>query len=338
MSGAIADALIIGAGPCGLFQAFQLGLQGIKCHIVESQALPGGQCQQLYADKPIYDVPGIPHILAGDLSHQLLTQLAPFKPLFHYQQTVTAIEKNYEVFNVHLENNETLVAKNVILASGAGAFTPVKMRAPGADKLTAEQLHYTNFSHDEITDKRVLITGDSSDAIDEAVSCANVAAETTFIHRKRRLPESPQRQTLDQFSALTVMQGKIEAITTANGEIIVQIIMADKTNTQIPCDVIVARLGNSPKMPDYSSWGLATTRNHIDVCPATFETNIEGLYAIGDINHYKGKRKLILCGFHEATLAAFAVTARLNPGQPVHTQFTTTSTRLLKRLGVLSDI
>ena len=343
MNKELIDALIIGAGPCGLFQAFQLGLQGVHCHIVESKDAAGGQCNELYADKPIYDIPGIPHILAGDLASQLLTQLKPFDPTFHFNTTVTHIKQdNDQGFEVHTEHNTVIHARHIIICSGAGAFTPVKMRIEGIDAYENSQLFYGSVPPDLIKNKRVVVTGDTAAALEETIRVSAAASEVTFIHRKRRLPDRPdlveEIHKLQTNGAIKVIHGKItEAIT--NGKTLTGLRVTDnnKEIQEAAADMLLARLGNSPKMQNYSDWGIDTVRHHVSVSTNAFESNISGIYSVGDINQYDGKRKLILCGFHEATLAAFDIAARLNPESPVHTQYTTTSTRLLQRLGVLKE-
>ncbi len=337
------DALIIGAGPCGIFQAFQLGLQGIQCHIIESRESAGGQCNELYADKPIYDIPGVPHILAGDLANQLLTQLKPFNTQFHFNTTITDVKpRDDSTFTLHTDNSTTYHARHVIVASGAGAFTPVKLRLDNVAKLEQKQLFYTSVEASQCAEKQVIITGDTPAAIEEVIKHHSDAKKIIFIHRKRRLPDVPnlvgQLHQLEQQGVVEIIHGKItEALVVDNRLTGLRVIDNEKQTNTIEADILIARLGNSPKMQDYTAWGVQTTRRHIDVGTAAFESSVPGLYAIGDINQYAGKRKLILCGFHEATLVAFAIAAKLNPQSPIHTQYTTTSTQLLKRLGKIPD-
>lgn len=340
-----ADAIIIGAGPCGLFQVFQLGLQGISCCVIEALPHPGGQCTELYADKPIYDVPGIPHILAGELTNQLLQQIEPFNPTIHYGQTVETVQiKDSSGYVLTTNNGLTVAAKHIILAAGAGAFTTVRMRVEGIEQFELTQVYYQDFPDNSthknaLTGKQVLVSGDTTIAIKTAIAASEFAARTTYIHRKRRL--AADETLLAELSSavdagkLAVINGKITEITTNNNRIThLSVIDSNKDNFDIAADVVLARLGNSPKLNNFQDWGLQTSRNHIEVDPANFQSNLPGFYVIGDINTYPGKRKLILCGFHEATLVAFDIAAQLNPGKPVHTQYTTTSTELQKRLGV----
>ncbi|MEM7257068.1 MAG: NAD(P)/FAD-dependent oxidoreductase [Pseudomonadota bacterium] len=333
------DAIIIGAGPCGLFQVFQLGLQGIRCRVFEAAAQPGGQCHELYADKPIYDIPGIPCILAGDLSAQLLRQIEPFDPLFSFSTTVHSIEKsnNGEGYIVNTSSGDSINAKYVIIATGAGAFTPVKMRLERIDAFEDNQLYYHGAP--ALQNHHTVVIGDTQAAVDTALQSVDTAQSVTYIHRKKRMVGSAESlQALQQQSEagrLAIHQGKVTDVKITDNTITgLTVIGSDKQPDTITANIILARLGNSPKLHNYSDWGLTTQRNQIEVDSASFQSNLSGIFIIGDISSYPGKRKLILCGFHEATLVAFAIAAATYPDKPIHTQYTTTSTELLARLGV----
>ena len=297
----------------------------------------------MYADKPIYDIPGIPHILAGELSDQLLMQLTPFKPEFHFNTTITSLDQNHDsTFTAHTSNSTTFMAKHVIIASGAGAFTPVKLRLDGIDAFEQKQLFYSSVDSSICTGKSVVVTGDTTAAIEEVIKHHKSASKIVFVHRKRRLPDAPdlvsELRNLEQQGRIKIIHGKLSKAIIENSELTGLCITDNSRETlTVDADLVIAKLGNSPKMHDYSEWGVNTTKRHIDVNTATFESSVPGLYAVGDINQYAGKRKLILCGFHEATLIAFAIAGKQNPQTPIHTQYTTTSTQLLKRLGVTAD-
>lgn len=341
MTDKVIDVAVIGAGPCGLFQAFQLGLQGIRCHVLEAAAEPGGQCSELYADKPIYDIPGIPHILAGDLSMQLLRQLEPFNATFSFNTIVSNIVQAADsTYMLQTADNRTINCRFVVVATGAGAFTPVKMRVDGIDAFENSQLFYREVP--EISTGRTSVIGDTQEAVDTALMCVGKNAAVHYIHRKKRMAGTTESLTrlheLADTGRLTILQGKVTDVAVVDNRI--SDLLVDSSNKQqhsIPTDVILARLGNSPKLQNYTEWGLATNRNLIEVDSARFESNLSGLFIVGDINSYPGKRKLILCGFHEATLVAFAIAQNMNPDKPVHTQYTTTSTELLARLGVTGE-
>ncbi len=340
------EALIIGAGPVGLFQAFELGLLGIDCCIVESLNRPGGQCTELYPDKPIYDIPGTTYTTAAKLIEQLQLQLKPFNTRIEYQQTAKRLERTPTGFNVETTAGDQFEATTVFLATGAGAFTPVKLRTEGLSEFEGSQVHYEQWSDEQyqqhIKGKKVTIAGDAQEAVDCAIHASKLAVEVTLLHRKRRLDASTE--ALQQLAQLTeqkkVLQikGKITGFNCSTQGTLEELVIqqsTDNTSTQA-VDHLLVRQGNSPKQVDLESWGIDTQARHIPVDTANYESGSPGIYAIGDINSYPAKRKLILCGFHEATLAAFAATAKLRPEKPVHLQYTTTSTELKKRLGVVS--
>jgi thioredoxin reductase (NADPH) len=332
------DVIIVGAGPCGLFQAFQLGLQGLQCHLIEALPYAGGQCAELYPDKPIYDIPGIPVVMAGELSDQLCEQLRPFQPVFHFSQTVEAIEPAEGRFTVQTSTGTTLSAESVVIATGAGAFTPVKLRVEGIERFENKHLFYAEAESTHTSLKQVAVTGDTPSAIDTAISIAASSEKTTLIHRKRRLQMEPHQQAqiaeLEQADKLQLVNGKILAAAgeTALESLTVQ--LKSREELTLTVDTLLARLGSSPKSNAFDQWNLSTERNLLGVDAADFSTNLDGTYAIGDINTYPGKRKLILCGFHEATLTAFAIAKKRKPSEPIHTLYTTTSTVLQQRLGV----
>lgn len=331
------EALIIGAGPVGLFQAFELGLLGIECCIVEACDTPGGQCTELYADKPIYDIPGIAYTTAADLIDQLQQQITPFNVNIHYQQTVENLQQSEQGFTATTTTGSTFKARQVFLATGAGAFTAVKLRADGINEFEGTQVHYTELADDQLKGKSVAVIGDSQAAVDCAIHSCKHTSNVIFLHRKRRLEASDhslkeltalaERKSIHQIKGkITGYQGhgKLEEITIQQGSEI----------STHPIDLLLVRQGNSPKQSDLASWGISTSARQIPVDTSKYETNTNGVYAVGDINSYPAKRKLILCGFHEATLAAFAAAATLRPEKPIHLQYTTTSTELKQRLGV----
>lgn len=333
------DALIIGAGPCGLFQAFQLGLQGIDCRIVEALDYPGGQCAELYPDKPIFDIPGIPRTDAGELTEQLLTQIRPFSTPLHLGQVVDRITLQPSgKFHVSTNANCVYVCRTIILATGAGAFSPVRMRVDGIERFEGGQMLYGDYDNQAVSGKNVVVTGDTVSAVQTAISVSEHASKTTLVHRKRRLQiDVKTRDALDQAidnKHLHLLKGKISAFHMNDKLEHITVNLSAQDTLDIETDLLLPRLGNSPKNSAFEQWGLNLKHNHIEVDAATFETSIPCIYSIGDINTYNGKRKLILCGFHEATMAAFAIAKSLSPEKPVHTLYTTTSTELQKRLRV----
>ncbi len=332
------EALIIGAGPVGLFQAFELGLLGIECCIVEALDHPGGQCTELYADKPIYDIPGISYTTAADLIDQLLEQIKPFNVNIHYRETIEQLEETDQGFIATTATTSTFNARQVFLATGAGAFTPVKLRTEGINRFEGTQVYYSELADARLNEKSVVVIGDAQAAVDCAIHSSKHASNVIFLHRKRRLVASDQSltelATLKDSKNIQQIKGKITDFdgTDTLKEITIQ--QSKELTTKHPTDLLLVRQGNSPKQSDLSSWNITTHARQVPVDAANFETNKNGVYAVGDINSYPAKRKLILCGFHEATLAAFAAAAKLRPGKPIHLQYTTTSTELRQRLGV----
>jgi len=334
------DALIIGAGPIGLFQAFELGLLGISCHIVEALDQAGGQCSTLYPDKPIYDIPGTAFTSASDFIDQLLQQIKPFDPQIHLNCTVLNISRRGDHFVVSTNSQTEFIAVNIFVATGAGAFTPVKLRDKGFEEFETTQVHYNTPAATLLENKNVVVTGDDSSAVQTALQILPTADTVTLVHRKRRFDinedTSAGLQRAIDNGSLKAIKGKITSFTVSNSQLQTIVVQQNADSTdEIKLDHLLVRLGNSPKQSALQDWGIPTTANHIPVDTANFESQCAGVYAIGDINIYPAKRKLILCGFHEATLAAFAAAARAQPDKPIHLQYTTTSTELRKRLGVL---
>jgi thioredoxin reductase (NADPH) len=320
------DALVIGAGPVGLFQAFQLGLQGISCHTVDALPHVGGQCIELYADKPIYDIPGIALCTGGELIARLTEQLHPFPPTFHLGQQVSTLTRLPDArFAVSTSQGQSFVTRCVFIAAGVGAFVPRRLAVSGLAAFEQQQVFHTLPAHLQLQGQHVLVAGDNDIALAAALQAAQQTqdrpASVTLMHRRDQFQASPDlvaamRQLCSQ--RLTGLE-----ILTAQGEAEV-----------LAADVILASLGLSPRLGPLADWGLDMERKQLPVQTDTYSTLERGIFAVGDINTYPGKKKLILCGFHEATLAAFAAAALLNPGQKTLLQYTTTSSLLHQRLGI----
>lgn len=346
------DALVIGAGPVGLFQAFQLGLQGLHAQVVDTLPEAGGQCLALYPDKPIYDIPGIPRCTGRELAAQLLAQVRPFAPGFHFGQEVSTLQRQPDGrWLADTTAGQRFLARTVFIAAGVGAFVPRTLRVEGLAAFEGSQVHY-NQAPDAalLAGQRVVVTGGDTSAVQAAVTLATALQgagpaprQVTLLHRKDAFEAEPallhDLQQLRQAGLLRVQLGQpigIQTHATPQGERLtgLQIATDDDSEHTLPLDSLQAYLGLSPRLGPLAQWGLAMERKLLSVDPATFSTAEAGLFAVGDINHYPGKRKLILCGFHEATLAAFAAVALVHPEQPVRLQYTTTSTLLQQRLGV----
>ena len=344
------DALVIGAGPVGLWQVFQLGLQGIAAHVVDALPVPGGQCIELYPDKPIYDIPGIPVSTGRELVDRLLQQIRPFSPVFHLGQTVDSLAPHDDgCFAVTTSAGQHLMARCVFIAAGVGAFLPRQLKLPEAERHQGHQLFYQP-PGTGLADQQVVVVGGDDAALQAVIDLAGLAAadrpaSLVLLHRRATLQAEPARlrqwQALLSQGAVRFQTGQILALeaaeTPAAPLAALQLIGDDNTQYRLPVDRLLVMLGLSPKLGPIAQWGLALQRRQLVVDAAHFETSTPGIYAVGDVVSYPGKKKLILCGFHEATLATFAALQHLRPDEPTLLQYTTTSSRLQQRLGVVVD-
>lgn len=346
------DALVIGAGPVGLFQVFQLGLQGIAAEVVDALPMAGGQCIELYADKPIYDIPAVQVCTGRELVDRLLRQIAPFAPRFHLGQEVSVLAPRDDGrFDLHTSAGQAFIARSVFIAGGVGAFQPRRLKVDGVERHLGRQLFYRLPEPAVLTGRQLLVVGGEDAAVDAVLRMADAfdrpaeaapPAGITLLHRRATLTaEAGALARLQAHIASGRVRfevGQILGIEQVDGEPLsltaVQVVGDDNSTRRLPTDLIVACLGVSPKLGPIAQWGLALERRQLVVDAAHFETSTPGIFAVGDVVTYPGKKKLILCGFHEATLAAFAAAARLRPDQPVLLQYTTTSPRLHQLLGV----
>lgn len=334
------DALIVGAGPCGLFQVFELGLLGINCHILDSLPVVGGQCAELYPDKPIYDIPGIPVCTGAELVASLMQQIEPFDAEFHLGEEVLEVTPQLDgPFIVKTARNNTFHAKTIFVAGGVGSFQPRKIRLAGLEAFENSNVYYRVRDPEQFAGKDIVILGGGDSALDWAVALAEPARSMTIVHRR---PEFRGAQaTVDQLMALCAdgkaqfIEGKISGFSN-DGKRVTTVTISKNAGGQVelPADALMAFFGLAPKLGPIAEWGLDLNRKTVNVDTEKFETNIPGIFAIGDINYYPGKKKLILSGFHEAALAAFAAKAVIEPGKKVHLQYTTTSPVMHERLGL----
>ncbi|MDP3819914.1 MAG: NAD(P)/FAD-dependent oxidoreductase [Burkholderiales bacterium] len=333
------DAVVIGAGPVGLFQVFELGLLEIKAHVIDSLPVPGGQCIELYADKPIYDIPGTPVCSGRELVDRLLKQIEPFDTPFHLGQQVNGVQRQADGrFLVETSAGTTLLAKTVFIAGGVGSFQPRRLKIEGLARFEGTQLFYSVPSA-SLAGQRVVVIGDADAALECALMLTKQQANVTLMHRrdefKATVPtidavrQLRAQQQLQFIAAQTVGIEQVEGRLTA-----LQVATADGNTQALPLDTLIVLTGLSPKLGPIADWGLALERKQLVVDTEKFETSVPGIFAVGDVNTYPGKKKLILCGFHEAALAAFGAAAHVFPGKPVHLEYTTTSPRLHKALGV----
>lgn len=334
------DAVIIGAGPVGLFQVFELGLLEIKAHVIDSLPEVGGQCIELYPDKPIYDIPAIPVCTGRELIGNLLKQIEPFKPQFHLNQEVSSLDKQTDGrFLIRTSQDQQFLTKAIFIAAGVGAFQPRTLNLDGIEAFVDKQVFYRVTNPEQFAGKRMVICGGGDSALDWALYFADHAACVTLIHRRDEFKAAPQSvakmRALCAAGKLQLIIGQITGLETSHDKLTqIAITNIDGEIQKIGLDALLLFYGLSPKLGPIADWGLDIDRKQIAVDTACFQTSTPGIYAVGDINIYPGKKKLILSGFHEAALAAFAAAAYLAPEKQIQLQYTTTSPKLHKALGV----
>jgi thioredoxin reductase (NADPH) len=329
------EALVIGAGPVGLFQAFQLGLLEIPCHIVDALPSAGGQCVQLYGDKPIYDIPGVPATSGRGLAESLLRQVAPLKPQFHFEQQVATLERQADQrLLLGTSTGTTFLAKTVFIAAGVGAFVAKRIALEDIQRFEGSKLFYHPEALERFDGQVVVVNGGDDAALATALALVGRARQVTLLHRRDGFQADEalvaRMRALVAEGALRFAVGQPTAF---DGQAL-QITTPDAQTVTLPLDALIACLGISPRLGPMADWGLDLVRKQVPVDTARFQTREAGVFAVGDINTYPGKKKLIVCGFHEATLAAWAATEIVFPGKAVPLQYTTTSTRLHQLLGV----
>jgi thioredoxin reductase (NADPH) len=343
------DALVIGGGPVGLFQVFELGLLGMSAHLVDALPHAGGQCIELYPNKPIYGLPAVLETTGRRLIDTLLAQIKPFKPQFHLNQLVNTIARQADGrFLVHTSMDTTFLAKTIFVSAGLGAFQARKITLAKLLPYTDTQLFYHLNPNANFRGDKVVVLGGEDAALRTAIRLANDVNKppqsVTLIHRRDVFTEEHAKQNPDVATVRhLVASGKLQLRIGQLTDIVedehqlVGLCVADIDGNieQITVDSLLVYLGISPKLGPVAEWGLALERHQIVVNPATCETSEAGIFAIGDVSTYPGKRKLIHCGFHECTMAAFAASAIVFPDTPIHLQYTTTSTQLHQRLGLL---
>jgi len=336
------DAVIIGAGPVGLFQVFELGLLEIKAHVIDSLPEAGGQCIELYPDKPIYDIPAIPVCTGRELTHNLLKQIEPFGAQFHLGQEVTQLEKQSDGrFLISTSQNQYFLSKTVFIAAGVGAFQPRKLKLDGIEAFEGRQVFYSIKNPEQFTGKNIVICGGGDAALDWALHLVNKASSVTLVHRRDDFKAAPasiaKMRELCNNKQMQLLIGQITNYEVTDDQISEVVVTdIDGQDHEIPTDDLLIFFGLSPKLGPIADWGLDIDRKQVSVDTEKFQTSTPGIYAVGDINIYPGKKKLILSGFHEAALAAFAAAAYLNPEKQIQLQYTTTSPKLHRVLGVSS--
>ncbi|MBR9918570.1 NAD(P)/FAD-dependent oxidoreductase [bacterium] len=323
------DIIIIGAGPTGLFAVFEAGLLKLKCHLIDSLAQPGGQLAEIYPKKPIYDIPGYPSVLAGDLVDNLMEQIKPFNPGFTLGERAETIEKTDDgQFIVTTNKGTQHMAPNIAIAGGLGCFEPRKPELENLDLFEDKGVDYIIKDPEKYRDKKVVIAGGGDSALDWSIFLADVASEVTLVHRRKAF-----RGALDSVEKVNSLHsdGKINLITEAeisalhgNGSLHgITIAHRAGGEQEVATDHFIPLFGLSPKLGPIKDWGLNINKESIEVNTFDYQTNVEGIYAIGDINYYPGKLRLILCGFHEATLMVQSAFKRVYPDRNLVLKYTT---------------
>jgi thioredoxin reductase (NADPH) len=340
-SGAIrTDVLIIGAGPCGLFQVFELGLLGINAHVVDSLSIPGGQCAELYPEKPIYDIPALPVCGAQELVDRLLAQIKPFNPQLHLGQEVSELTKHDNGrFTVRTATGTTFDAGAVVLAAGVGSFQPRRIGIEGSEAHEGSALHYRVKDAGSLHGKRLVVFGGGDSALDWALELAPKAQSLALVHRRpdfRAAPASVARmRELVAAGRIRHFEALPHSFINEGAELRgVNVKAADGVVHALAADKLLVFFGLHPKLGPIAEWGLELEKKALKVDTEKFQTSQPGVFAVGDINTYPGKKKLILSGFHEAALAAFAIQHYLYPAKKQFLQYTTTSPIMHQRLGV----
>jgi len=339
-----ADAVIVGAGPVGLFQVFELGLLEIKAHVIDSLPVVGGQCIELYPDKPIYDIPAVPVCTGKELTDNLMKQIEPFRPTFHLNQEVTKVERRSDArFNVETSAGTKFITKTVFIAAGVGSFQPRTIKLDGIEQFEDNQLFYRVRNPDFFQGKNIVICGGGDSALDWALDLVGKAESVILLHRRDEFRAAPasvtkMRDLCESYDMQTII-GQVTGYETRNEKLSeLKVTGQDGVTRRLPLDHLLVFYGLSPKLGPIADWGLEIDRRQIVVDTEKFETNIPGIFAIGDINTYPGKKKLILSGFHEAALASFGAAPYIFPQKKIHLQYTTTSPKLHKVLGVESPV
>ncbi|WP_017878588.1 NAD(P)/FAD-dependent oxidoreductase [Janthinobacterium sp. CG3] len=336
-----ADAVIIGAGPVGLFQVFELGLLEIKAHVIDSLPAVGGQCIELYPDKPIYDIPAVPVCTGQELTDKLLKQIAPFEPTFHLSQEVSVVERRDDGrFNVETSTGTRFLTKTIFIAAGVGSFQARKLKLDGIEAFEDTQLFYRVKQPALFDGKNIVICGGGDSALDWALNFVGKAESVVLLHRREDFRAAPasvaKMKALCDACEMQLIVGQATGFDTRDGRLSeIKVSGSDGVTRRLPLDMLLVFFGLTPKLGPIADWGLDIERRQLKVVSTEkFETSVPGIFAVGDINTYPGKKKLILSGFHEAALAAFGAAPYIFPDKKIYMQYTTTSPKLHKILGV----
>ncbi len=334
------DVLIIGAGPCGLFAVFELGLLDMKAHVIDILGKIGGQCAELYPEKPIYDIPGIPTVTGQGLTDALMEQVRPFNPTFHLNEMVETIEKIGDpLFRVTTDAGTVFEIKAVVIAAGGGSFQPKRPPVPGIEAYEGSSVFYAVRRMEDFRGKDLLIVGGGDSALDWTLNLQPIARRVTLLHRRDEFRAAPhsveQMRALVAAGKMDLRIGQVTGLEGENGVLSAALVKgSDNAVSRVDCNAMLPFFGLTMKLGPIANWGIRLENNLIPVDTEAFETNVPGIFAIGDINTYPGKLKLILSGFHEGALMAQKAHRYVYPDKRLVFQYTTSSSSLQRKLGV----
>ena len=334
------DAVIIGAGPCGLFTVFEMGLLDMKCHLVDILDRPGGQCAELYPEKPIYDIPAYPSITGKELTDNLMAQIEPFDPIFHFQQMAEKLERLDDgTWRLTTNTGTVFEAICIIIAAGGGSFMPKKPPIPEIENYEGTSVFYSVRQMENFRGKDLVVAGGGDSALDWSLNLQPIAKSITLVHRRDAFRAAPDSVTkmhkLVDDGAMSLELGQIKALVGENGRLNSVIVESkDKQRKTLPCDVMLPFFGLTMKLGPIANFGLNLHENLVTVDTEKFETSEKGIFAVGDINWYPGKLKLILSGFHEAALMSRQAFKYCRPDERIRFEYTTSSTSLQGKLGI----
>ncbi len=332
------DVVIVGAGPVGLFAVFELGLLDLKCHLIDILDRAGGQCAELYPEKPIYDIPAWPRISAQGLVDKLVEQIRPFSAEFHFGEIVTELERTENGFRVRTDAGTTIACKVVVIAAGGGSFQPKRPPIPGIEGYEGRSVFYSVRRMEDFRDHDIVIVGGGDSALDWSINLQPLAKSLTLVHRRpefRAAPDSVNRMfAMQEEKKLEFQIGQVTGLEGSDGQLQAAIVKGPEGDVRLPVTRMLPFFGLTMKLGPVADWGLNFHENHIQVDQMRYETSEPGIFAIGDINTYPGKLKLILCGFHEAAMMARAAKGIVHPNEKIVFQYTTSSTSVHKKLGV----